>query len=343
MSGAHVADPSRCMSRPVPRRRGDRQNLRPWLTTRSGLPVESVRRRRQASRSRRSSSSIEPPGRRWPRRRRCRCRGRDRAAAPVWATRSTWTRSRHLPAAVPAAEHVRRAAPARCTRSRPTSCGERTARTPFVIGVAGSVAVGKSTTARVLREMLARWPDTPRVELVTTDGFLYPNAVLEQRNLMQRKGFPESYDRRALLRFVAEVKSGAAEVRAPRYDHLTYDILPGDEIVVRRPDVLIVEGLNVLQPARLDDGGTVAARWPCRTSSTSPSTSTRHRRRPPLVRRAVPAAAGDRVRPPRFVLPPVRGADRRRGGGAGRPGSGRRSTNPTWWRTSCPPGAGRPW
>jgi type I pantothenate kinase len=103
--------------------------------------------------------------------------------------------------------------------------------------------------------MLARWPDTPRVELVTTDGFLYPNAVLQQRNLMHRKGFPESYDRRSLLRFVAEVKSGAAEVRAPRYDHLTYDILVGDEIVVRRPDVLIVEGLNVLQPAHLDEGG----------------------------------------------------------------------------------------
>jgi type I pantothenate kinase len=132
---------------------------------------------------------------------------------------------------------------------------ERTDRTPFVIGVAGSVAVGKSTTSRLLREMLGRWPGTPRVELVTTDGFLYPNAVLEERNLMHRKGFPESYDRRALLRFVVEVKSGAEVVRAPRYSHLTYDILPGEEVVVRRPDVLIVEGLNVLQPASLDDTG----------------------------------------------------------------------------------------
>ena len=132
---------------------------------------------------------------------------------------------------------------------------ERIERTPFVIGVAGSVAVGKSTTARVLRELLARWPGTPRVELVTTDGFIYPNAVLIARDLMSRKGFPESYDRRALLPFVAEVKSGADEVRAPRYDHLTYDIVPGDEIVVRRPDVLIVEGLNVLQPAPLDEAG----------------------------------------------------------------------------------------
>ncbi|MFC0707101.1 type I pantothenate kinase [Cellulomonas uda] len=122
--------------------------------------------------------------------------------------------------------------------------------TPFVIGVAGSVAVGKSTTARLLRELLARWPATPRVQLITTDGFLYPNAELERRGLMQRKGFPESYDRRALLRFVSKVKAGKPEVTAPVYSHLTYDIVPGENIVVRRPDVLIVEGLNVLQPAR---------------------------------------------------------------------------------------------
>ncbi|HEY9499766.1 MAG TPA: type I pantothenate kinase [Terrimesophilobacter sp.] len=125
---------------------------------------------------------------------------------------------------------------------------QRSQSTPFVIGVAGSVAVGKSTIARVLRELLARWPDTPRVELVTTDGFLLPNAELERRGLMERKGFPESYDRRSLLRFVMMVKSGANEVRAPFYSHLSYDIVPDAEVVVRRPDILIVEGLNVLQP-----------------------------------------------------------------------------------------------
>lgn len=125
--------------------------------------------------------------------------------------------------------------------------GQPVQPTPFVIGVAGSVAVGKSTIARLLRELLSRWPDTPSVELVTTDGFLLPNAELERRGLMQRKGFPESYDRRALLRFVSEVKSGAPEVRAPVYSHLVYDVTD-EEVVVRRPDVLIVEGLNVLQP-----------------------------------------------------------------------------------------------
>lgn len=126
--------------------------------------------------------------------------------------------------------------------------GERAKRTPFIIGIAGSVAVGKSTVARLLKEMLSRWPSTPRVELVTTDGFLYPNAELERRNLMHRKGFPESYDRLALLKFVADIKSGVERVSAPVYSHLSYDIVPGAEVVVESPDVVIVEGLNVLQP-----------------------------------------------------------------------------------------------
>jgi len=132
---------------------------------------------------------------------------------------------------------------------------EESGGTPYVIGVAGSVAVGKSTTARVLRELLARWPDTPRVDLVTTDGFLYPNAELERRGIMNRKGFPESYDRRALTRFLMKVKAGRATVQAPVYSHLTYDIVPGEYQTVNRPDVLIVEGLNVLQPARPSAGG----------------------------------------------------------------------------------------
>ncbi len=118
---------------------------------------------------------------------------------------------------------------------------------PFVIGVAGSVAVGKSTTARVLQALLARWDHHPRVDLVTTDGFLYANAELERRNLMHRKGFPESYNRRALLRFVTSVKSGSDHACAPVYSHLHYDIIPDAKHVVRHPDILILEGLNVLQ------------------------------------------------------------------------------------------------
>jgi len=124
-------------------------------------------------------------------------------------------------------------------------------RIPFIIGVAGSVAVGKSTVSRLLKELLSRWPSTPTVALVTTDGFLHPNSVLEQRGLMERKGFPESYDRLALLKFVAEIKSGQNKVSAPLYSHLTYDIVPGEHVVVSSPDVVIIEGLNVLQPPAL--------------------------------------------------------------------------------------------
>ena len=128
-------------------------------------------------------------------------------------------------------------------------------KVPFIIGIAGSVAVGKSTTSRILREMLARWPSHPKVDLITTDGFLMPNAELEARELMQRKGFPESFDLRRLRRFLADVKSGMDEVAAPVYSHIAYDIVPDEQITVSQPDILIVEGLNVLQPALLAKEG----------------------------------------------------------------------------------------
>ncbi len=128
-----------------------------------------------------------------------------------------------------------------------TFLGHLPARIPYVIGIAGSVAVGKSTIARVLQALLSRWPDHPKVDLITTDGFLLPTKVLQKRGLMKRKGFPESYDRLALLRFLAQIKRGQAEVSAPVYSHLIYDILQGEAKVVNQPDILIVEGLNVLQ------------------------------------------------------------------------------------------------
>ncbi len=128
-----------------------------------------------------------------------------------------------------------------------TFLGRPAALPPYIIGIAGSVAVGKSTFARVLQAILARWPDHPKVELITTDGFLYSTAVLEQRGLMQRKGFPESYDLRRMISFLSAVKAGEPEVAAPVYSHLTYDIVPGKTQMVRRPDILIFEGLNVLQ------------------------------------------------------------------------------------------------
>ena len=135
--------------------------------------------------------------------------------------------------------------------------GTQNGKTPFIIGIAGSVAVGKSTTARILRELLKRWPSAPSVDLVTTDGFLLPNAVLAAEGLMERKGFPESYDVGALLQFLTDIKAGKPHVSAPVYSHLTYDIVPGESIRVDRPDILVLEGLNVLQPRDLPRDGKV--------------------------------------------------------------------------------------
>jgi type I pantothenate kinase len=138
----------------------------------------------------------------------------------------------------------------RLFRAQQNFLGTEDSKVPYIIGVAGSVAVGKSTTARVLKALFGRWPNTPRVDLVTTDGFLYPNAVLEREGLMERKGFPESYDLPALLRFLNEVKAGRHPVRAPIYSHLVYDVKPNEWVTVDQTDILIVEGLNVLQTGR---------------------------------------------------------------------------------------------
>lgn len=130
-------------------------------------------------------------------------------------------------------------------------------KTPFIIGIAGSVSVGKSTTARILKELMTRWPSSPKVDLVTTDGFLYPNEVLRERGIMDRKGFPESYDVGLLLRFLSAVKSGLMDVQAPLYSHMTYDVLPDQFIEIDRPDILIFEGINVLQPGELPKDGKI--------------------------------------------------------------------------------------
>jgi type I pantothenate kinase len=147
------------------------------------------------------------------------------------------------------------AATQRLHRAQQNFLGTEDAKVPYVIGVAGSVAVGKSTTARVLQALLARWTNVPQVDLVTTDGFLLPNAVLEREGLMEKKGFPESYDLPALLRFLSDVKAGRRPVRAPVYSHLVYDVMPNRWVDIDRPDILIVEGLNVLQTGRLPKDG----------------------------------------------------------------------------------------
>jgi type I pantothenate kinase len=147
------------------------------------------------------------------------------------------------------------AATQRLFRAQQKFLATEDSKMPYIIGVGGSVAVGKSTTARVLQALLARWPNVPKVDLMTTDGFLYPNAILAREGLMERKGFPESYDLPALLRFLSDVKAGRRPTRAPVYSHLIYDVVPNQWIEIDRPDILIVEGLNVLQAGRLPKGG----------------------------------------------------------------------------------------
>jgi type I pantothenate kinase len=142
------------------------------------------------------------------------------------------------------------AATQRLFRAQQNFLGTEDSKLPYIIGVAGSVAVGKSTTARVLQALLARWPNVPKVDLLTTDGFLFPNAILEREGLMDKKGFPESYDLPALLRFLSDIKAGRRPVRAPVYSHLLYDVMPNHWVEIDRPDILIVEGLNVLQTGR---------------------------------------------------------------------------------------------
>jgi len=147
------------------------------------------------------------------------------------------------------------AATQRLFRAQQGFLGTEDAKMPYIIGVGGSVAVGKSTTARVLQALLARWPNVPKVDLITTDGFLYPNAILDREGLMEKKGFPDSYDLPALLRFLSDIKAGRRQVLAPVYSHLVYDVVPNVWIEIDRPDILIIEGLNVLQTGPLPEGG----------------------------------------------------------------------------------------
>ena len=205
------------------------------------------------------------------------------------------------------------AATQRLHRAQQRFLGTEDAKVPYIIGVAGSVAVGKSTTARVLQALLARWPNVPKVDLVTTDGFLLPNAVLEREGLMEKKGFPESYDLPALLRFLSDVKAGRRPVRAPIYSHLVYDVMPNQWVEVDRPDILIVEGLNVLQTGRLPKDGK-AIPFVSDFFDFSVYLDADEERAAALVRRPLPDAARHRVPRSEILLPPLFETVRRRGG-----------------------------
>jgi type I pantothenate kinase len=226
----------------------------------------------------------------------------------------------------------------RLYRAYRTFLGAQDVRTPFVIGVAGSVSVGKSTTARLLKLLLARWPQHPRVELVTTDGFLLPNAELERRGLMMRKGFPESYDRRALLRFVTEVKAGRAEVSAPVYSHLVYDIVPDERLTVHRPDILLLEGLNVLQPSPPGRAALAVSDFIDFSVYVDAATSDIRRWYVDRFLRLRETAFRD---PDSYFRRYAAWTPSRPS--RGRRASGRRSTGPTWSATSCPPAGGPAW
>ncbi|MEY4320627.1 MAG: hypothetical protein RLZZ471_568 [Actinomycetota bacterium] len=204
--------------------------------------------------------------------------------------------------------------------------GERAKRTPFIIGVAGSVAVGKSTVSRLLKEMLSRWETTPKVALITTDGFLYPNAELEKRNIMHRKGFPESYDRLALLKFVADIKSGADKVSAPVYSHLSYDIVPGEQVTIESPDVVIIEGLNVLQSPGQDQDVALSDYFDFKIYVDADVDNVTEWLLSPI--QSLTSTSTPRWTSNRRYSGPMR--------------SGRPSTYPTCWRTSSRPSPGPP-
>ena len=266
-------------------------------------------------------------------------RGRDRAAADRDRDRAAprpRRPARHgrgrrgLPAAVAAAVAVRRDRRSGSAPTRARSSASADSTTPFVVGVAGSVAVGKSTIARLLRELMSRWPGTPRVELVTTDGFLYPNAELERRGLMSRKGFPESYDRRALVSFLTEVKSGAPEVRAPFYSHMRYDIVPDAHVDGAPPRRRDRRGAE--RAAAAADAERRRGERPVRLLDLR-----RRRQRPhhAVVRRPVPGAAARGVQQPELVLQRLRRTSPTKRRSRRRSGSGTTSTCRTSRRTCC--------